>query len=455
MRSRAFMPLVCLFLLAGAGLWAAYPLSISSDGHGFIDKAGNRFLLLGDTGWLIQRQPLDQVEWYFEQRRNQGFNTVMVDLVPLYYEVGTGKLDVSRGPREDANGNKPLGGDRWREANEAYFNYTLQICQAAEARGMLLILQVPVVNLVQSIMQYPTSEQEAAARRLGSIVGARFAAVQNLLWSPSHGDQDLAGNKALVRAFVIGLRSSGANQLVTSQGMWRESSREQLQGEDWLDVNGVYTYFPGDRFKAPQVYAAMTRAVAAKPAMPAFLLESQYEHGPFPLLYPRRQAWWAILSGAAGMNYGSEKIYFFEKDSWRDSVWSPGAEQMMVIHKFLADNDNQRWLPDLAGELLAEGEGMRYLGTLVEDGGSDFATAARREDGRAWAVYFPTTRNVIELRTATVAGHSRAWWMDPTTGVKSECQLRLPSLDRRLHVTPPAESNGGGGGDWVLVLVKE
>ena len=104
-------------------------------------------------------------------------------------------------------------------------------------------------------------------------------------------------------------------------------SFDELKKESWHTLNGVYCYFPefphGDN---NQIYAAFFDETKKSPTMPSFLIESKYEGGDKPAQYMRRQAYWALLSGAAGHLYGHEKVCVQKSDNvWKKELNDPGA----------------------------------------------------------------------------------------------------------------------------------
>ena len=113
----------------------------------------------------------------------------------------------------------------------------------------------------------------------------------------------------------------------------------------------IYTYFRGFN-KAwnkdqPDVYEAGWREYAKAPPKPFFLGESTYEgeHGAWGSeLQVRKQAYWAVLSGAAGHAYGSLNWNMLE--NWRTHLDLPGAGSLKHLREFFESIDWWRLVPE-------------------------------------------------------------------------------------------------------------
>ena len=81
---------------------------------------------------------------------------------------------------------------------------------------------------------------------------------------------------------------------------------------------------------------------------------------------------------------------------------------------------------------------------------SDYATAARTEDGSLVLAYLPTQRTVT-VDMARLSGPSKARWFDPSNGDYTIIPGSPLANTGSRTFTPPGK-NHDGDGDWVLVL---
>jgi hypothetical protein len=213
----------------------------------------------------------------------------------------------------------------------------------------------------------------------------------------------------------------------------------------------VYTYWRGKPgtwvppARMPQVYESALREYARQRArprpLPLVLGESQYEGGggnddgtPAQV---RRQAYWALLSGAAGHAYGSG-VYAFPAN-WRARLRAPGAEQMRHVAALFAGLPWWRLTPDVRHETLVAGYGAY--------GRADYVVAAVTGDRTLLVAYLPVRRAVAVDLSRLAGAAATVRWFDPRTGA-TRAGGRYPhgAAPTVRRLTPPAP------GDWVLVV---
>ena len=144
-----------------------------------------------------------------------------------------------------------------------------------------------------------------ALRRYGRFVGARFRDLDNIVWMLG-GDYALApAQRWLADDLAAGLVEGGATQIMTAHG--GQTTAVATYGQrPWLAVETVYSY---KKDLGPELLAAYH----ATPVRPFVLIESTYEgeHESHPAQI-RRQAWTAMLSGAAGQFFGNNPVWHFD-----------------------------------------------------------------------------------------------------------------------------------------------
>jgi len=94
------------------------PIIVSPNQRFLTTSSGQPFFWLGDTAWeLFHRLNRAEAEYYFETRRQQGFNVIQAVLLGE-----PGGLHIP-----NANGHVPLLGDDPTRPNEFYFRYVDEV----------------------------------------------------------------------------------------------------------------------------------------------------------------------------------------------------------------------------------------------------------------------------------------------------------------------------------------
>jgi hypothetical protein len=264
-------------------------------------------------------------------------------------------------------------------------------------------------------------------RAWGRYVGKRYRDFDNLVWLIG-GDRNPEKARQDVDAMVLGIKEFDSRHLFTAHCHPENSAMDQFKDEGWLDLNTTYTYGIVHRM----LLADFNRV----PAMPFLLIESTYEgeHNASPVQI-RRQAYWAVLCGAAGQVMGNRPVWLFDP-GWEVALDSAGARDMSRLHALFTSRPWYDLVPDQKHEVVVDG--------LGEFRGLDYLAAARTRDGGTVIAYLPTSR-AFTVDMTKIAGKSvRAWWFNPRDG-KWDPAGEFPASGKR-QFTPPGE------GDWVLVL---
>jgi Protein of unknown function (DUF4038)/Putative collagen-binding domain of a collagenase len=209
------------------------------------------------------------------------------------------------------------------------------------------------------------------------------------------------------------------------------SAIDQYRDDGWLDMNTTYTY--------GIVHGMLTNDFNRKPSIPFVLVESIYEgeHNASAVQI-RRQAYWAVLCGAAGQFMGNRPIWLFDP-GWEAALDSTGAKDMTRLGSLFSSRPWHELIPDLKHEVAIDG--------LGEFRGLDYMATARTGDGGTVISYLPTARTFTIDLTKVSGKTAAAWWFDPRNG-KSLSAGKFPTSGKQ-QFTPP------GDGDWVLVLDDE
>jgi len=349
------------------------------------------------------------------------------------------------------------------DAPNDYWDHADFIVREIRQRGMYLAL-LPCWGraFVNSTFEKSHSTfTEASAREYGRFLGGRYRKEPHLIWviggdiNPTKGAGDrLAVYRAMAES--IGRAATGAdlrwNQpnprwddvLMTyhPDGDPFSSSSKFFHADPWLDANGIQTWRSVDKVQP----AVAHNYSLGNPVKPTLFLEGAYERGRYPEpggpiseLKTRRQAWQAMLSGAAGHTYGASSMWHFQRkprgnmpaDEWKRALDYPAAAQTAgLLGRLLTE---QKWwtlVPDQT--VLTDGVSQ---GELIK-------TAARSADGKNILVYFPDA-SPAKLKLQTSINPPAAWLrLDDGTrlpaAVTDTGEFRPPTgwLDALLVVGP-------------------
>jgi len=400
-----------------------YPLKISENKRYFVDQNRVPVLLHGDTAWsLIVELTKPETEQYLENRRQKGFNTVLVNLIE--HKFG------SNVPR-NRDGEPPFTtpGD-FSTPNENYFTHVDWILRKAAEKGIQALLAPDYLGYAGSDEGWYEETLANGANKLreyGRYVGRRYKDFDNIIWLMG-GDRNPEKAMEAVEGMALGIRETDPRHLFTAHTAPEFSPVDVYPKAVRLDVNATYTY--------KLVHDSLLRDYNRKPVTPFFLIESTYEgeHNASPVQI-RRQAYWAVLCGGAGHILGNRPIWLFAS-GWQAALEAPGSMSMTHLKALF---DSRPW-----HDLIPDAKHKVVTGGLGEFNGLDYLAAARTSDGGTLIAYLPTGRTVT-VDLSTLSGESaKAWWFNPRMG-KPEFISESPTQGLK-EFSPPSTD------DWVLVL---
>jgi len=418
---------------------ASFPLKVHDSGRYVIDKTGRPFFYNADTAWMLfMKLTEEEATQYLEHRKSIGFNAIQIMLTGVPGMANR----AGQTPFRDNND--------FSTVNEPYFAHVDRVIAKAEKLDLLLA----IAPLWESCCRdgwgmtdkdgkpapIPTNGP-AKCREFGRYIGKRYARFQNLWWILG-GDNDPHSDKEAIRQLAMGIKEAAPHHLCTYHAASSHTSTDVWPADEkWLDIVMLYTYFRGFN-KAwnknqPDVYEQGYKQWAKTPVRPYFLGESTYEgeHGDWgSAVQARKQAYWAVLSGAFGNAYGSPN-WNFPRD-WRAVMRLPGAESLGHYRRLFESRPWWRLVPDIDNKVAIDGRG--------EFATNNYATTARADDGSFAISYLPTARR-ITIDLAQIGGKSvRAWWFGPRDGQATRIG-EFPNSGQRSFEPP-------GPGDWALVL---
>jgi hypothetical protein len=419
---------------------AAFPLKVAADGRTLVDQKGTPFLFQGEAAWgLIAAATSAEAELYLENRRQKGFNAAIVRLLEHKFAVD---------PPRDADGDPPFStpGD-FSTPNEAYFAHVDSVLQMAADKGILVLLAPAYLGYQGGDEGWYVEMMATGPSKLrdyGRWLGTRYRGFPNILWVEA-GDFDPPAPD-LVRAVALGILDTDPGHLHTAHCGRLNSAADCFGGESWLSVNSSYT--------SHITYDKVLADYARTPFRPFFLLDAQYENENGSTASSlRAQAYWAILCGAQGQDFGNNPIWHFDADglypaptSWQQALESQGSRDMTRVTALFAARRWRDLVPDQGHQVLTSGSGT--------DGQPDYVTAARTADGRLVMAYVPSTSTgtrAVTVDMSKLSGPASASWYNPTTGAYTAV-AGSPFAPSGSHAFTTPGDNGTGTNDWALVL---
>ena len=412
----------------------AFPLRVSADRRAFADQQGRRVVVTGDTAWsLIAQLSQDDITRYLDDRAARGFNAIVVNLLEHKFAVHA---------PADRDGVQPFQapGDLGRP-NPVYFDKAHAAIAEAGRRGISVWLCPAYLGADggdEGFFAEIRAAGHAALRDYGRFVGGRFKDLPNIVWMPG-GDYAFPDtSRWLGDELAEGLREGGATQLMSAHG-GQTTATQTFGDRQWLDIDTVYSY-------APDLHPLLLAAYRRTPVRPFVMIESTYEgeHDAAPSLV-RRQAWTAILSGAAGQFFGNNPIWHFDgptlfpfQGDWRQALDSTGSRDMARLAAWLRAAGDGRLTPET-------GDALHVTGVATS------IVVARREDGTTIAYITDSGRAGARQLTVTGAAGKRVAWLSPAHDGATVPADELPSAKGTRRFNVPGD-NGAGATDWLLIV---
>jgi hypothetical protein len=446
-RGTAWTIQVVAFRPVGAGPQppTAYPLKVSPNGRYLVDQNGVPFLMTGDSPQALTVNLSEaEADAFFADRQAAGFNLVWINLLCATYTGG-------RDDGSTYDGIIPFTGNLPSSTvpdlatpNEAFFARVDDMLHLAAQHGLVVLLDPAETGSYLAVLN---ANGATKARNYGRYLGTRYKSFDNIIWMHGNDFQSWpnAGDDAVVQAVARGIHDTDDRHIHTVELDYQVSG--SLDDASWaplIDLNASYTYYP--------TYAQVLTDYDRPNAIPTFLVEANYEfeHNAADLGTPailRRQAYWALLSGAAGHLYGNRYTWPFI-DGWQTNLDTPGSAQIGLVKFAFASRQWFNLVPDQDHSVVTAGYGTYADSGALGD--SDYLTAARTPDASLVMAYMPT-RRTITVDMSRLGAAVYAQWYDPTTGLYTVVS-GSPLANSGMHDFTPPGDNGDGDGDWLLVL---
>lgn len=432
-----------------------FALSISADRKSLIDQHGRRFLLVGDSAWsLVTQLTKAETVAYLDDRRNRGFNAILVDLMEH-------KFTDRRPPWKNAEGVVPFADNRdFTRRNPAFFDHAAWVVERAAERGML-VLMAPAYMGYNCGDEGWCSEMRANGveklTRFGRFVGERFRDLPNIVWVEG-GDLVPSTSGApsqldLVNAVANGIREGDRGSHLHTAHWARGVSSSEGPRVPWLDLDSTYSGLTFETHR--DSLADFARSVGKRPVL---FLEGRYESEKSTNdVQLRAQMYQPVLSGSTGFVFGNNPIWSFAnpKDGnpswaflsggavpWRTATGSAGAASASRAKELFSSLPWHALLPDVKRKILKSSPHASDPAQNV--------VLASSPDGRLVVAYFTAALSA----TLDLNGLSRplaASWYDPVSGARTPA-AKEPLASGGLQTFSPPGNNAGSAPDWVLLL---
>lgn len=440
----------------------------------FTDQYGQPRLLLADTPWdLLANAGMNNTSWqadidgYCNARGPQGFTAAEIAV----FSSPANSTPYTAGGTWD--GVLPFTGNNPGQLNSAFWarvDYFIAGCARNGITAWLNLAYGDNFTAGPDLEQYTLTQMQ----NFGAALAARYASTANIMWQ--YGG-DYFGNTtddAILSAILTGLRGGGDSHVISIENSTETTSRQALQSpfgtETWgaghAQYSSVYTYI--------QTYFGIRYAYLTEASpLPAIWVDGLYykSGAASPLTYfdlydrgERQMVWWALSSGARGVNCGSEGVW-----PWSDTVSGsgPGSNLFEVTNEyyyaFTAGNIRRavealpgwwKLLPDNgvlitagAGTPVATDSGVHYGETFTDS----YVTASYAADGSLALIYLSHATAITIDQTKMRAGYT-AKWIDPDSGA-SYAGTTGSTYNSGAADGSKAILNSVGDPDWVLALI--
>ena len=415
-----------------------FPLKVSENHRYLVDQNKQPFFLLADTPWFLQHLPIEDVRRIMDDRCAKGFNTLFLEF-----------LDDQRIPSRDFYGNVAFHPDTdITQPVESYWHYADQVLEEAEKRGLFVIMSELWYGYGKGLWLHHVNPDNAKV--YGEFIGKRYARFDNLMWMQA-GDHNPDDNLAeCTRVLAKIMKAFAPQQMHTAHNQHEYASAVFYHDDSWLDVDMGYTYGASYLHILPEYHRS-------NPIRPVILGETGYEKEPNAIeLLPdanagdlwnpyriRRNAWWAILSGACGYCAGT-RLWRFESN-WREVLDAESTRQAPLIRRLMETLPWQCLVPDERHEWITDGYGTFKQG--------DYVTGSRTNMGDAAVAYIPSSRTVA-VNLSTLSKKCKAFWYDPTNGESHPIEGSPFSNSGTYKFSTPGKNNAGDT-DWALVVKSQ
>ncbi len=432
--------LIVSFSAYGNARAPVFPVKVCDNGRYLVDQNNTPFFIQADTPWsLFVALAKTEAETYLENRSQKGFNTITVNLIEHWY-----KGDSTAYPFGSINGagDAPFSGylandiPDFSRPNDVYFDHVDYVIGKALEKGIMVMMTPAYMGYIGTQEGWYTEVLANGATRCrdyGRYLGNRYKKFPNIIWIMDGDRNPDSLSRPLIREIIAGIKEKDSTHLFTAHCHPTNSSRDQWEGESWLDLNAVYTY--NRNGKGTYIHEKCLVNYQKIPVKPVFLFETTYEgeHN-FTSDQIRTEMYWGWLCGIGGQQMGNNPIWKFA-NGWQAAMDGQGSTDAARLKKLVDSRDWHKLEPDFNHKVVTSGYGSeeRYI------------SAAITTDGETIVVYIPPDGEPFHVDMSKVSGKKASiWWYNPRNG-DAVSAGKYATKNIRLFRKPDNR-------DWVMVI---
>ncbi|MBR5922237.1 MAG: DUF4038 domain-containing protein [Clostridia bacterium] len=325
-------------------------LSISENKR-YIQKDGVFFPYLADTAWtLLQKLSREEIVYYLDMRKSQGFNAVQVSYIS--------ELDGVNMPNRE--GQLPFHNGNVLTPNKKYaqlFDFLATECKKRDIVITLLPTWGDKFNKKWGIG--PEIFTPDNAFKYGCYIAGVVGDYENVIFMLG-GDRPIESenHRIIIDEMASGIRcGEKVRHLITYHPCGEKSSVDYLPDTEYIDFHSIQSSHAFGGFSCEKMIAR-TLKFEKKPCFDA---ECAYEDIPLELDDGwgyrfndgdiRRRIYKNMLSGAFGHTYGHAEVWCFNTETgngkfgWKQALTRPMANQMRYVNELLKILDIKRFRP--------------------------------------------------------------------------------------------------------------
>lgn len=308
----------------------------------YLNKDGKFYPYLADTAWtLLQRLDREEIAYYLDKRKSQGFNAIQVSAIS--------ELDGVRKPNRE--GQLPFIGEDVNKPNPYYFDLLRFLINECAERDMVLTL-LPAwgdkFNKKWGIG--PEIFTPENSRRYGSFLAELAGPHENIIFMLG-GDRPIETetHRRIIDETAYGIREAeSVRHLITYHPCGEATSLQFLKDCEYLDFHSLQS---GHSFGGYKSEITVSEVLEAE-QKPCLDVECFYED--FPIDFNRgwgyrltaadirKRIYRNMMAGALGTVYGHQSVWCFKEKAdgeylfdWKTALDRPMANEIGNINIFL------------------------------------------------------------------------------------------------------------------------
>lgn len=412
--------------------WSNGKLTVSDNHRYIIHENGTPFFWLGNTSWLLpERLNRDEVEYYLNKEREEGYNVEQIQVlnaIPTFNIYG-----------QPANDETFDFTKYTKQGTYGYWDHLDYIVDMAAANGIYIAMDCIWGSQINKM-------DVKKATSYGKFLGERYKDKTNIIWmigGDIMGDKGTDSWDALARA----IKKADPNHIMTFHPRGRTTSAWWYNDREWLDFNmfqsghrrygqrnGDGDYTIKDNTEEDN-WRYVDMSFEKSPIKPVIDGEPSYEDIPQGLhdfsaprwqdYDVRRYAYWAVFAGCFGHTYGHNSIMQFMRPgvlasfgaekAWWDALKDPGYQQMKYLKWLMLAFPFTERIGDQS--IIAGQNGDRY----------DRVIATRGND---YMLVYNYSGKPMQIDFTKISGEKKhVWLMNPIDGTLSF----LGEYDNKVH----------------------